>query len=152
MMNMPPDVDAFNNTVWKIVRQIPAGVVSTYGQIASMIPPPPGVEGDDYDRLGPVWVGKAMNAVSGAVETEIPWQRVINSQGGISLPEGTRAAIEQRQRLETEGVMFGKNGRINLQTYGWEGPEESWLHSNRFIKPRPLKKSGEEASGQLKLF
>ena len=38
----PPDPDRFNPLVWQIVRMIPPGKVSSYGQIASMIPPPSG--------------------------------------------------------------------------------------------------------------
>lgn len=151
-MNYPPDPEKFNATVWLIVRQIPAGIVSTYGQIASMIPPPRGVDATDYERLGAVWVGKAMNAVSGKDDGTIPWQRVINSQGGISLPEGSKAAIEQRQRLAREGVTFEKNGRINLNTYGWDGPDTDWLQENNLLKPRVLKKPGSEKPGQLSLF
>jgi methylated-DNA-protein-cysteine methyltransferase related protein len=150
--NFPPDAPAFNNVVWNIVRQIPSGVVSTYGQIASMIPAPPGVEAEDYERYGAVWVGKAMNAVSSKDDNSIPWQRVINSQGGISLPEGTRAAVEQRARLQAEGVTLEKNGRVNLNTFGWEGPDTDWLRANHLLTPRSLKKPKSENPDQLKLF
>ncbi len=102
-MNFPPDTKTYFDIVWTIVRQIPRGVVSTYGQIASMIPAPTDVDETDYERLGAVWVGKAMNAVSSSDDSDIPWQRVINSQGGISLPEGSRAALEQRKRLGKRG-------------------------------------------------
>lgn len=151
-MNLPPDPATFNTTVWTIVRQIPSGIVSTYGQIASMIPAPKAIPVEDYERLGAVWVGKAMNAVSSQDESDVPWQRVINSQGGISLPEGSRAAIEQRLRLEREGVAFDKNGRINLNAYGWDGPDEDWLRVNHLLKPRSIKKAAENNAGQLKLF
>lgn len=151
-MNTPPDPIQFNKTVWNIVRQIPSGIVSTYGHIASMIPPPSGVDEEDYARLGPVWVGKAMNAVSSDGSSDVPWQRVINSQGGISLPEGSRAALEQRQRLENEGVKFERNGRVNLNSYGWDGPDADWLHENHLLTPRPLKKPGSDNPEQLKLF
>lgn len=151
-MNTPPDSQAFNPLVWKIVQQIPTGVVSTYGQIASMIPAPPGVDQDDYDRYGAIWVGKAMNAVSSQDDPDIPWQRVINSQGGISLPEDSRAAVEQRLRLEREGLTFDKHGRVSLNTFGWEGPDAAWLRANHLLTPRPLKKPKDENSGQMKLF
>jgi methylated-DNA-protein-cysteine methyltransferase related protein len=151
-MNLPPDIPFFNKIVWDIVRQIPPGAVSTYGQIASMIPSPIGVANEDYERYGAVWVGKAMNAVSSKDDTTIPWQRVINSQGGISLPEGSRAAVEQRARLESEGVKFEKNGRVNLNTSGWTGPDVEWLRSNGLLKPHSLKKGKDENPDQLKLF
>lgn len=150
--NMPPDVPIFNHTVWEIVRQIPSGIVSTYGQIASMMPPPEGVEATDYDRLGAVWVGKAMNAVSSNSGTDIPWQRVINAQGGISLPAGSRAAAEQRERLESEGVPFDSKGRIDINTYGWDGPDADWLREHQLLTPKAIKKPKASKPDQLSLF
>jgi methylated-DNA-protein-cysteine methyltransferase-like protein len=149
-MLTPPDPEAYSRIVWDIVRQIPSGVVSTYGQIASMIPPPQGVDPDDYARLAPVWVGKALNAVSAADAPDIPWQRVVNGQGGISLPEGSRAAAEQRARLEREGATFDKNGRVSLQRLGWDGPDANWLKARGLLPPRPLKTRPD--GGQLPLF
>ncbi len=151
-MNFPPDTKTYFDLVWLIVRQIPRGVVSTYGQIASMIPVPSGVDENDYERLGAVWVGKAMNAVSSSDDGSIPWQRVVNSQGGISLPEGSRAAIDQRKRLENEGVTFSNSGKINLNTYGWDGPTREWLHENRLLTPKVIKKPTDDKPGQLRLF
>lgn len=151
-MNFPPDTKTYFDIVWTIVRQIPRGVVSTYGQIASMIPAPIGVDETDYERLGAVWVGKAMNAVSSSDDTDIPWQRVINSQGGISLPEGSSAALEQRRRLENEGVTFSAAGKINLSNFGWQGPDADWLHEYRLLTPKVLKKPTDDKPGQMKLF
>jgi methylated-DNA-protein-cysteine methyltransferase-like protein len=151
-MDFPPNPDTFYPIVWNIVRQIPSGVVSTYGQIASMIPPPPGVDPTDYERLGPRWVGKAMNAVSGKDDPTVPWQRVINSQGGISLPAGSAAALEQHARLLREGLTFDKRERIDLNIAGWDGPDEDWLRENDLFPPRPLKKPPKTDPGQLTLF
>lgn len=150
-INLPPDSQAFFQTVWQIVRQIPSGIVSTYGQIASMIPPPAGIEADDYKRLGAVWVGKAMNAVSAADTPDVPWQRVVNSQGGISLPEGSAAAREQRRRLIGEGVTFDQRGRLNLEQVGWNGPDADWLAAHGLLMPTPLKKNPPDTR-QLSLF
>lgn len=97
-------------------------------------------------------MGKAMNAVSSADDTDILWQRVINSQGGISLPEGSKAAIEQRRRLENEGVKFSGAGKINLNTYGWDGPDADWMREYRLHTPKPLKKPSDDNPGQMKLF
>jgi methylated-DNA-protein-cysteine methyltransferase-like protein len=145
----PPDSEQFFALVWEIVEQIPPGRVSTYGQIASMIPPPPGVEPPQYARLGALWVGKAMNAVpdGGAV----PWQRVINSQGKISLPPGSSAAEEQRALLEMEGIEFDDQGRVSLAAVGWDGPPAEWLRERGLSPPRPLKKDTGD-SAQLSLF
>lgn len=151
-MNLPPDSKTYFDIVWIIVKQIPKGVVSTYGQIASMIPAPQGVNEIDYERLGAVWVGKAMNAVSASDNSDIPWQRVINSQGGISLPEGSRAAVEQRKRLENEGVTFSAAGKIKLNTYGWDGPDADWLREYHLLTPKAIKKTSDDKPGQMRLF
>ncbi|MEO0564539.1 MAG: MGMT family protein, partial [Chloroflexota bacterium] len=58
-----PDPTTFYPLVWDVVRQVPYGVVSTYGQIAATIPAPDGIDPEDYRRLGPKWVGQALNAV-----------------------------------------------------------------------------------------
>ncbi|MDO9349360.1 MAG: MGMT family protein [Anaerolineales bacterium] len=70
--------------VWDIVRQIPAGKVATYGQIAALIPPPGGMPLPDYLAFEARWVGGAM----AACPPDVPWQRVINAQGKISLRPG----------------------------------------------------------------
>lgn len=130
MMWNPPN-DEYMETVWLIVRQLPQGVVSTYGQLASMIPPSPDMAPDDYKRLSPRWVGSAMNQVPNGAD--IPWQRVINSQGKISLPGATGS--KQRQLLEGEGVKFDASGRVDLATYGWQGPDDAWLDEHNLLPP-----------------
>lgn len=91
--------------VWKSVRRIPRGKVSTYGVIAHLA----GLPGQA--RL----VGYALhNLPDGA---DVPWQRVVNARGAISLPAGA-AAQRQRSMLGREGVRF-RNGRIPLGKFGW---------------------------------
>ena len=109
----PPDPQAYNERVWQLVRQVPRGKVATYGQIALMLPPPEGVDFDSYRAMAPRWVGAAM----AACPDDVPWQRVINSQGKISERPG---AQKQRTLLEAEGVVFAKD-RIDLKKYGWGG-------------------------------
>ncbi|HQV64511.1 MAG TPA: MGMT family protein, partial [Anaerolineales bacterium] len=55
----PPNSKTYYEQVWNIVRQIPAGKVAAYGQIAKMIPPPSGVELETYAAFAPRWVGGA---------------------------------------------------------------------------------------------
>lgn len=131
----PPDEPQFNRTVWRIVRQIPPGRVSTYGQIASMIPPAAGMDPQDHFRLSPRWVGTAMRKVTDA---SVPWHRVINSKGMISLPPGG-GFERQRARLESEGVVFDEKGVVDFAMYGWEGPDEAWLDEWELLPPRPLR-------------
>lgn len=110
-----PDKMIFNNRVWDIVRQIPYGEVATYGQIASLLSPPEGVPEKTYKAFGPRWVGSAM----AACPDDIPWHRVINAQGKISLRGGGDSL--QRQLLEGEGVRFDERDRVNLIHYQWNG-------------------------------
>ncbi len=113
----PPNQQAYYEQVWQLVRQIPPGKVASYGQIALLIPPPAGVEFDSYKAFGPRWVGGAM----AACPDDVPWQRVINSQGKISARPG---AERQRELLEEEGVEFAKD-KVDLKKYGWKGPNEA---------------------------
>jgi methylated-DNA-protein-cysteine methyltransferase-like protein len=120
----PPDPIIFNHQVWDLVCQIPHGRVASYGQIARMIPPPEGVDNKAYRVFGPRWVGSAM----AKCPEDVPWQRVINSKGEISLRPG---AEHQRQLLEEEGVVFNDRARIDLKIFGWQSspgePEQPHL-------------------------
>jgi len=114
----PHDPIIFNHQVWDLVRQVPPGRVATYGQIARLLPPPEGMDPKAYQAFGPRWVGGAM----AACPEDVPWQRVINSKGEISLRPG---AEEQRRLLEEEGIQFNERGRIDLKIFGWQNsPEE----------------------------
>ncbi len=139
-----PDPMPFYKLVWEIVRQIPVGTVATYGQIAAMIPAPEDVEQADYDKLAPRWVGDAMNAVSRVDEPTIPWHRVINAKGGISLPDTSKAAALQRARLRDEQVLLDNDERVDLGEFGWEGPAATWLEDHNLKAPRSLRKSKPE--------
>jgi len=112
----PPNQQAYYEQVWNLVRQIPKGKVAAYGQISLMLPPPNGVEFEAYKAFGPRWVGGAM----ANCPDDVPWQRVINSQGKISERAG---AERQRQLLEEEGIVFVKD-KIDLKKYGWRGLDE----------------------------
>jgi methylated-DNA-protein-cysteine methyltransferase-like protein len=110
----PPNQQAYYEQVWHLVRQVPPGKVATYGQIAQMIPPPTGIEPQEYKIFSPRWVGDAM----AACPDDVPWQRIINSQGKISQRPG---AERQRQLLEEEGILFVKD-KVDLKAYQWRGP------------------------------
>jgi methylated-DNA-protein-cysteine methyltransferase related protein len=88
------------------VRRIPAGRVATYGQVAALA----GLPGQ------PRLVGYALAALD--VDSDVPWHRVVNARGAISLPPRDHSALIQRARLEAEGVAFDGT-RIDLATYGW---------------------------------
>ena len=94
--------------VYALVALIPAGKVATYGQIAGYI-----------DRCTARMVGFAMAATPG--ERDIPWHRVINSQGMISIRANGERDMLQRLLLEAEGVCFDAKGRVDLNSFGWKG-------------------------------
>ena len=98
--------------VYAVVRQIPYGRVATYGQIAGI------VEGCTA-RM----VGYAMSATPWG--SDVPWQRVINSEGKISPRSSGHGSILQRELLEEEGVRFDRHQRIDFAQFGWQGPEGS---------------------------
>lgn len=106
----PPSRADYHIQVWEIVRCIPPGRVMTYGQIAALIPCPQNMSPQGYKAFGPRWVGGAM----AACPADVPWWRVVNSQGKISLRGG---AEQQREKLLQEGVKFNSSDRIDLQTF-----------------------------------
>lgn len=122
----PPDRMAYFEQVWEIVRQIPPGCVSTYGRIAAYIPSPKGMSEQAYRVRGPRMVGGAM----AACPANVPWQRVINAQGKVSLRQGEG----QRALLEDEGVEFDDKDRIDLAIYVWDGPSQEWLIEQGLLK------------------
>lgn len=94
--------------IYAVVGSIPAGRVATYGQVASLA----GLPG--RARL----VGYALSALAG--RSTIPWHRVVNAQGRISFRScGSDADMEQRLRLEREGVSFAAGDRIPLERFLW---------------------------------
>ena len=92
--------------IYAAVRRIPHGRVATYGQIAQVA----GLPG--YARQ----VGYALAALSPS--TTVPWHRVINARGAISLPP-LDGGVSQRVLLEREGVRFDAGGRVSLARFGW---------------------------------
>lgn len=112
----PPFREGFNHLVWEVVAEIPKGKVATYGQIASMVPRPAGVRARHYRAARARWVGQAM----AGCPDDLPWHRVINAQGGISLRSGNDHHIVQRRLLEVEGVVFDKSAKVDLDRFLWD--------------------------------
>ena len=110
----PPNKQLYHEQVWTLVRQVPHGRVTTYGQITKLIPQPEGVSSDEYKISAARWVGLAM----AACPDDVPWQRVINSQGKIS---HRSEPGKQKMLLEAEGILFSKE-KIDLHEYQWSGP------------------------------
>jgi len=94
--------------IYAVVRRIPRGRVATYGQVA-------GLAGLGRNaRL----VGYALHALPRS--SLVPWHRVINGKGQISLHPSSGADVTQRLLLEREGVAFDAAGRVDLEVFGWK--------------------------------
>jgi len=98
--------ESLHRRIHKVVSRIPRGRVATYGQIARIAGIP------RQARL----VGYALHALPAG--TRVPWQRVVNAQGGISTPGGHDSV--QRKLLEREGIRFDARGRIDLDSFLWQ--------------------------------
>lgn len=101
-----------SNEILAVIGRIPRGSVLSYGEVARLA----GLPG--RARL----VGTTLKQLP--ARTRVPWQRVVNASGRIAFPENSAAYLEQKSRLEAEGVTL--RGRlIDLRRYGWHAPEES---------------------------
>jgi len=92
--------------IYAVVRRIPRGRVATYGQVAALAGLPRQAR----------QVGYALHALD---DLRVPWQRVINARGEISLRKGGVGERAQKRLLEAEGVEFGPGGRVDLDHFGW---------------------------------
>ncbi|MCL9776097.1 MGMT family protein [Vibrio methylphosphonaticus] len=99
-------MEQFRTQIFAVIHQIPHGTVTTYGQIAKMAGYP------GYARH----VGKALSDLPKS--STLPWHRVINGKGEISLT-GERFSV-QRAKLLEEGIIFTASGKVSLRTYGWQ--------------------------------
>jgi len=107
--------------IYDLVALVPPGQVATYGDIAAILM-----------SCDARTVGYALNALP-RERADVPWQRIVNSQGGISTPGTT-----QRTLLEAEGIAFDERGRIPLTRFRWKGPD--------------LEDEPQAPTGQLPLF
>lgn len=94
-----------HESIFAVVRHIPVGRVATYGQIARLVGRPRAAR----------QIGYALHRCPPG----LPWHRVVNAQGRISLPADSTSGLTQRRRLAEEGVTF-IGGRIDLARYIWD--------------------------------
>ena len=100
------EINPFTEKVLEIISSIPEGKVASYGGIAAMAGNPKGAR-------TVVWILRSYSR-----KEELPWFRVINSKGRISLPEGSGYEV-QRKLLENEGIEFNLDGSIDMKKYQW---------------------------------
>jgi methylated-DNA-protein-cysteine methyltransferase-like protein len=102
----PNNSPSYQQRIYTIVRQVPYGKVATYGQVAKLA-----------GRCTARMVGYALSSLPQG--SDVPWQRVINSQGKISPHGHGLGSLMQQQLLQAEGVIFDLQDRIDLFVYGW---------------------------------
>ncbi|MDN4606639.1 MGMT family protein [Sporosarcina highlanderae] len=108
-------MQVFTERAVKIIQEIPAGHVMTYGQVASAAGNPRGAR----------QIARILHSMS--AKYDLPWHRIINAQGGISTPsDREEKGSLQRDLLEAEGVGFMGNGKVDLTVYRWF-PEEEFM-------------------------
>lgn len=93
--------------IYAVVRRIPPGRVATYGQVAELA----GLPGHARQ------VGYALHALPAG--SAVPWHRVLNAMGAVSLRTVPGDELTQRQLLEREGVRFDARGRVRLAAVRW---------------------------------
>ncbi|MBN2558460.1 MAG: methylated-DNA--[protein]-cysteine S-methyltransferase [Clostridia bacterium] len=104
---MDIETKEFYDRIYSIAMMIPKGRVASYGQLAMMA----GAAG------GARLAGRAMR--DAPAELDIPYHRVVNSNGGIAPDHVFNGKQRQRAMLEAEGVVFRQNGRIDMKIYRW---------------------------------
>lgn len=104
-MNGP--LSTFEARAKAAIRAVPRGKVATYMQIAAAA----------GNHRGARQVARVLHSSSS--KDRLPWHRIINSRGTISLPPG-KGFEEQRRLLRREGVMVDRRGRIDLERFQWE--------------------------------
>ncbi len=109
MVREPPKSLRQHDLILAAVCAIPRGRVATYGQVAALA----GLPGRARQ------VGRALRLLP--EDSAVPWHRVVNARGAISLREPAAAGREQRRLLREEGVRFERSGRIALARFGLDG-------------------------------
>jgi len=98
---------SFHQRVIDVIKSIPKGKVATYGQIAALAGNPRAAR----------MVVRVLHSSSG--KEKLPWHRVINSKGSISLKPGTGYEV-QKVLLKKEGIVFKEDDTIDLKRFLWK--------------------------------
>ena len=97
----------FHHHVYALVRRVPPGQVTTYGDVARLLGRPRAAR----------QVGYALAALEQG--SDVPWHRVLQASGKIALEKDSRGYREQGKRLTEEGVVV-VSGKVDMGTYRWQ--------------------------------
>lgn len=109
----------FTKRVWQVVRRCPKGKIVSYGGVAAILGQPRAARG----------VGHALSVLPPG--SDVPWWRVLNRNGEISIKGPINGPQLQRALLEQEGVRFDRRGRADWKKYGWDGKKQRATGSRR---------------------
>ena len=101
--------EGFFDRVYEVVRQVPAGRVVSYGQVAALVGEPRKAR----------FVGFAMHASPG-MAGGVPCHRVVFKDGSLAPGFAFGGSDVQREMLEAEGVLFRPNGKVDMRKCAWE--------------------------------
>ncbi len=111
---MPPNLqrhmrmtETFFERVWSVAAKVPRGKVTTYGVIARALGSPGAAR----------TVGWAMRAAPAG--SHLPCHRVVNATGALSPEDAFGGAGIQQSLLESEGITFDTQGRVDLKRHLW---------------------------------
>jgi methylated-DNA-protein-cysteine methyltransferase-like protein len=124
MPKSPQKHNSFYTLVYDCVRAIPAGSVATYGDVAAWLAAPRAARAVGY-------------ALAAQVPPDVPWQRVINRLGEISVGGALWRPEEQLSRLRREGIKFDQDGRCALSRYKYEPTKAElrrWFRSGEKLR------------------
>src|SRR3990172_9361197 len=107
-------MSAFKDKVIQVTKMIPKGKVVSYGQVALMAGVPRGAR----------QVGWILFSEGPDQKDDLPWWRVINNAGRISIKNPRLAPEEQKQKLEAEGIPVTKNFDVDIEKYRWRPSQE----------------------------
>lgn len=102
---------AFATEVVAWVRRIPPGQVASYGDIAALAGSPRAARG----------VGAVLNGLE--PDSDVPWWRVVNRVGNLSIPAELGRRRLQQALLVDEDVRFTPGGAVDLERHHWAGPD-----------------------------
>ncbi|HSW79164.1 MAG TPA: MGMT family protein [Candidatus Saccharimonadales bacterium] len=109
---MPRVDEAFKNRVFEIVAQIPKGKVMTYGQIAAL--------------CGAAWAAWEVGQIANHGPSDLPWQRVVNKQGGLARGWPNGGAAGHKAALEADGIAVSEDFKVDIGKLQWQ-PDQTTL-------------------------
>ena len=104
--------EAFKNRVYELVAQIPKGRVMTYGQIAAL--------------AGAAWAAWEVGQIANHGPEDLPWQRVVNKQGGLARGWPNGGVNGHRAALEADGVEVSDDYKVDIGKLLWN-PNQATL-------------------------